>query len=73
MPLGTAYATWNKADLMAWPDEISACVYELPMRVLGGVEDTELENNCKREWYVGDALLKLPDDEFLKVMDHFYQ
>ncbi|MBL1419114.1 MAG: threonine aldolase [Alphaproteobacteria bacterium] len=41
--------------------------------MFGGVEDTELENNCKREWYVGDALLNLPDDEFLKVMDYFYQ
>ena len=36
LPLGTAYTTWTKADLDAWPDEIAACVYELPMRVLGG-------------------------------------
>lgn len=36
LPLGTPYSTWNRADLAAYPDEISACVYELPMRVLGG-------------------------------------
>lgn len=36
LPLGDPYATWTKADLEAWPDEISACVYELPMREIGG-------------------------------------
>lgn len=36
LPLGSNYATWTKADLEAWPDEISACVYELPMREIGG-------------------------------------
>lgn len=52
LPLGTPYSTWNKSDLEAWPDEVSACVYELPMRVLGGQlprwdELQELKAHCK--------------------------
>ncbi|MGO1297582.1 MAG: threonine aldolase family protein [Vibrio sp.] len=36
LPLGNAYRPWSVDDLTAWPDEIAAAVYELPMRELGG-------------------------------------
>ena len=36
LPLGDMFRPWKAADLDAWPDEISAALYELPMRELGG-------------------------------------
>lgn len=36
LPVGDAYRPWSVEDLKAWPDEIAAAVYELPMRELGG-------------------------------------
>lgn len=36
LPIGDPYSVWKKSDLEAYPDEISACIYELPMRVIGG-------------------------------------
>lgn len=54
LPLGTPYSTWTKTDLEAWSDEISACVYELPMRVIGGQLPTwddlqDVKDYCKTE------------------------
>lgn len=36
MPVGNPYQTWTVRDLQAWPDEIAAVLYELPMREIGG-------------------------------------
>ncbi|CAG9295433.1 threonine aldolase family protein [Celerinatantimonas diazotrophica] len=36
LPVGNPYRPWLLEDLKAWPDEIAAAVYELPMRELGG-------------------------------------
>ncbi|QTG97618.1 threonine aldolase, partial [Vibrio furnissii] len=36
LPIGDRHRPWNAKDLKAWPDEIAAAVYELPMRELGG-------------------------------------
>ncbi|MGF1734858.1 threonine aldolase family protein [Photobacterium satsumensis] len=36
LPIGNAFRPWTLTDLQAWPDEISAALYELPMRELGG-------------------------------------
>ncbi|WP_261817633.1 threonine aldolase family protein [Vibrio gallicus] len=36
LPLGNAYQPWKVEDLQAWPDEIAAALYELPMREIGG-------------------------------------
>lgn len=36
LPLGNPYQTWKLDDLQAWPDEIAAVLYELPMREIGG-------------------------------------
>ncbi|MFA0521581.1 beta-eliminating lyase-related protein, partial [Vibrio sp. 10N.222.55.E8] len=36
LPVGNAFRTWNVDDLKAWPDEIAAALYELPMREIGG-------------------------------------
>ncbi|MCA4011741.1 threonine aldolase [Vibrio vulnificus] len=36
LPLGDMFRPWTAKDLNAWPDEISAVLYELPMRELGG-------------------------------------
>ncbi|QFT12387.1 low specificity L-threonine aldolase [Vibrio sp. THAF190c] len=36
LPLGNVHRTWNVDDLRAWPDEIAAALYELPMREIGG-------------------------------------
>lgn len=36
MPVGNPYQTWQLSDLKAWPDEIAAVLYELPMREIGG-------------------------------------
>lgn len=36
LPVGNMFKPWTLKDLQAWPDEISAVLYELPMRELGG-------------------------------------
>lgn len=36
LPVGNPHQTWQLKDLTAWPDEIAAVLYELPMRELGG-------------------------------------
>lgn len=36
LPVGNPYQTWKLEDLTAWPDEIAAVLYELPMREIGG-------------------------------------
>lgn len=36
LPVGDRHRPWNVKDLKAWPDEIAAAVYELPMREIGG-------------------------------------
>ena len=36
LPVGNVFRTWNVDDLQAWPDEIAAALYELPMREIGG-------------------------------------
>jgi threonine aldolase len=36
LPVGNQFQTWNVGDLKAWPDEIAAALYELPMREIGG-------------------------------------
>ncbi|KJY82882.1 threonine aldolase [Vibrio galatheae] len=36
LPIGDPYQTWKLEDLQAWPDEIAAVLYELPMREIGG-------------------------------------
>ncbi|NUW69333.1 threonine aldolase family protein [Vibrio coralliilyticus] len=36
LPIGNQYQTWSLKDLKAWPDEIAAVLYELPMREIGG-------------------------------------
>lgn len=36
LPLGDAHRPWDLKDLKSWPDEISAVIYELPMRTIGG-------------------------------------
>lgn len=36
LPLGNPYQPWKLEDLKAWPDEIAAVLYELPMREIGG-------------------------------------
>lgn len=36
LPIGNPYQPWKLSDLTAWPDEIAAVLYELPMREIGG-------------------------------------
>ncbi|MCG9595359.1 beta-eliminating lyase-related protein [Vibrio sp. Isolate25] len=36
LPVGNLYQAWSLSDLQAWPDEIAAVLYELPMREIGG-------------------------------------
>ncbi|MDV5167894.1 threonine aldolase family protein [Photobacterium rosenbergii] len=36
LPVGNMFRPWTRKELQAWPDEISAVLYELPMRELGG-------------------------------------
>ncbi|MGF1755438.1 beta-eliminating lyase-related protein [Vibrio makurazakiensis] len=36
LPVGNAFRTWELEDLKAWPDDIAAVLYELPMREIGG-------------------------------------
>ncbi|MDO6706941.1 low specificity L-threonine aldolase [Photobacterium sp. 1_MG-2023] len=36
LPVGNPYQTWKLDDLKAWPDDIAAVLYELPMREIGG-------------------------------------
>ncbi|MEF1257008.1 MULTISPECIES: threonine aldolase family protein [unclassified Vibrio] len=36
LPVGNEFKPWKLEDLQAWPDEIAAVLYELPMREIGG-------------------------------------
>ncbi|WCP69747.1 beta-eliminating lyase-related protein [Vibrio tubiashii] len=36
LPIGNPFQTWKLEDLKAWPDELAAVLYELPMREIGG-------------------------------------
>ncbi|WP_330960368.1 threonine aldolase family protein [Photobacterium sp. 53610] len=36
LPVGHPYQPWTLDDLTAWPDDIAAVLYELPMREIGG-------------------------------------
>lgn len=36
LPVGHPYQPWTLDDLKAWPDDIAAALYELPMREIGG-------------------------------------
>jgi threonine aldolase len=36
LPVGDPFRTWSVGDLAAWPDDIGAALYELPMREIGG-------------------------------------
>ncbi|MFM2483727.1 threonine aldolase family protein [Celerinatantimonas yamalensis] len=36
LPIGDRHSPWLVDDLKAWPDELAAAVYELPMREIGG-------------------------------------
>lgn len=36
LPIGNQFQTWKLEDLKAWPDELAAVLYELPMREIGG-------------------------------------
>ncbi|MBW3695666.1 threonine aldolase [Vibrio sp. T187] len=36
LPIGNPFRTWTVDDLTAWPDDIAAVLYELPMREIGG-------------------------------------
>ncbi|MCL9780739.1 beta-eliminating lyase-related protein [Vibrio sp. S4M6] len=54
VPLGNRYRPWTCDDLKAWPDELAAVLYELPMRELGGQlptweELTSIKQHCKQE------------------------
>ncbi|MCA2018702.1 threonine aldolase [Vibrio tritonius] len=54
LPVGDRYRPWTVQDLKAWPDEIAAAVYELPMRELGGqlpgwTALQEIKQHCHNE------------------------
>ncbi|USD42979.1 aminotransferase class I/II-fold pyridoxal phosphate-dependent enzyme [Vibrio sp. SCSIO 43135] len=54
LPIGNAFQTWKLNDLKAWPDEIAAVLYELPMREIGGQlpswdELEKIKNYCSEK------------------------
>ncbi|MFA0567846.1 threonine aldolase family protein [Vibrio gallaecicus] len=54
LPIGDAFRTWDVNDLKAWPDALSAALYELPMREIGGQLPTwqeleEIKQYCKEQ------------------------
>tara|TARA_B100001063_G_scaffold231436_1_gene245559 strand:+ start:3688 stop:4788 length:1101 start_codon:yes stop_codon:yes gene_type:complete len=87
LPVGNVFRTWNVDDLKAWPDEIAAALYELPMREIGGQlpEWEELEaikQYCKEQsihlhmdgarlWECG-AYYQKPYREIAKGFDSAY-
>lgn len=53
LPVGNPHRPWNLQDLLAWPDDIAAVLYELPMREIGGQlptwqELSEIKTHCKQ-------------------------
>ncbi|WP_391091648.1 beta-eliminating lyase-related protein [Vibrio sp. NH-UV-68] len=53
LPIGNPYQPWKLDDLKAWPDEIAAVLYELPMREIGGQlpswsELEEIKKHCNQ-------------------------